>query len=51
MIDFDADGIQEIKNSVLQYPEGWYNVLGIKLFEKPTEGGIYINNGRKVIIK
>ena len=31
--------------------EGWYTINGIKLDAKPTEKGIYIFNGKKVVIK
>ena len=31
--------------------EGWYNLNGVKLEGAPTQKGIYINNGRKVVIK
>ena len=31
--------------------EGWYTVNGIKLQSAPTEKGVYINNGKKVVIK
>ena len=30
---------------------GWYTVNGMKLQGAPTEKGVYINNGKKVIIK
>ena len=30
---------------------GWYTINGVKLQGKPTVRGIYINNGRKVVIK
>ena len=30
---------------------GWYTINGVKLQGKPTMRGIYINNGRKVVIK
>ena len=30
---------------------GWYDMSGHKLSGKPTQKGIYINNGRKVVIK
>lgn len=30
---------------------GWYDMSGHKLSGKPTKKGIYINNGRKVVIK
>ena len=29
----------------------WYSISGIKLYDKPTHQGIYINNGKKVIIR
>ena len=31
--------------------EGWYNLNGVKLEGVPTEKGVYINNGKKVVIK
>jgi hypothetical protein len=31
--------------------DSWYDMSGRKLDGKPTKKGIYINNGRKVIIK
>ena len=31
--------------------DGWYTINGIKLQGVPTEKGIYINNGKKVVIK
>ena len=40
----DGDAMQ--KNA-----EGWYTINGMKLNAAPTEKGIYINNGKKVIIK
>jgi len=30
---------------------GWYDLQGRKLEKKPVEGGVYIHNGQKVIIK
>lgn len=30
---------------------GWYTLDGRKLLGKPTQKGIYVNNGRKVVIK
>jgi hypothetical protein len=29
----------------------WYTISGIRLSKKPTTGGLYIHNGKKVIIK
>ena len=31
--------------------EGWYTVNGVKLQNAPTEKGVYIQNGKKVVIK
>ena len=31
--------------------EGWYTVNGIRLQSAPTEKGIYINNGKKIVVK
>ena len=31
--------------------EGWYSVDGVKLNAQPTQKGVYINNGKKVVIK
>ena len=31
--------------------EGWYTINGIKLQGVPTEKGVYINNGKKVVVK
>ena len=29
----------------------WYTLSGVKLHAKPTQKGIYINNGKKVVFK
>ena len=31
--------------------QGWYTINGVKLETVPTQKGIYINNGKKVVIK
>jgi hypothetical protein len=31
--------------------EGWYNLNGVKMQGTPTQKGIYIHNGKKVVIK
>ena len=31
--------------------DGWYTINGVKLNGIPTEKGIYINNGKKVVLK
>jgi hypothetical protein len=35
-----------------EYENGeWYTVAGVKLQQKPTQQGVYIYNGRKVVVK
>ena len=31
--------------------DGWYTLNGVKLQSAPTQKGIYINNGKKIVIK
>ena len=31
--------------------DGWYTLDGVRLDSKPTQKGVYINNGKKVAIK
>ena len=31
--------------------KGWYTLDGRKLFEKPAQPGLYIANGKKVLVK
>ena len=49
----DPVGIKEIKNEELRIKnEGvWYSLDGRKLSGKPTQKGIYVNGGRKVVVK
>ena len=36
----------------VEYEDGkWYTISGLQLQHKPTEKGVYIYNGKKVIIK
>ena len=39
------------KDSLGFKPDGWYSLDGRRLGSKPTAPGLYINNGRKVVIK
>ena len=32
-------------------PEGWFNLRGMKLQGAPTEKGVYIKDGKKIVIK
>ena len=51
----EADGTTTIIKSLSAEQnvntEGWYTINGVKLQGVPTEKGIYINNGKKVVIK
>jgi hypothetical protein len=49
-------GIIEIHNSeciMHNYAgaKGWYTISGVKLNGKPTQKGMYINNGKKIVIE
>ena len=51
----EADGSTTAINAVgadkSNAAEGWYSVDGVKLNNQPTQKGVYINNGKKVVIK
>ena len=52
----EADGsttaISAITNEgVAVQAEGWYTIDGMKLNAAPTQKGVYINNGKKVVVK
>ena len=54
--DIDNNGVTAIKSLNLDTMEtvdmnGWYTVGGVKLQGAPVEKGVYINNGKKVVIK
>lgn len=46
----DPDGIETIHNSQFTI-DSYYTIDGVKLNAKPTQKGIYIVNGKKVVIK
>lgn len=53
-VTFEIDGIETAIESIDGYTvarEGWYDLNGRKLGAKPTAKGIYINNGKKVVVK
>ena len=54
-LDFDGDevtGITEVDGGKVQTaPEVFYNLQGVKLSAQPKQKGVYIQNGKKVIIK
>ena len=45
----DASGINTVTEPVA--PATWYTVDGIRLDAEPSQSGVYIKNGQKVIIK
>ena len=47
----EATGIISTKNSPDSTNDGWYTVDGMKLGKQPKRKGVYIQNGRKVVIK
>ena len=52
--DEEGDGIEAIENGEVKNDnktDVWYTLDGRKLIGKPTQCGIYINNGNKVVIK
>ena len=53
IVDDAIDGIEEIKDSkdFKDFRDSWFDLSGRKLGGKPTKPGLYINNGRKVVIK
>ena len=54
-IDFgegdNATGIINVSAETRNNADGWYSLDGRKLVGKPRQNGIYINNGKKVVIK
>ena len=38
-------------NEVKVADDAWYTISGVKLNAKPTQKGIYINNGKKFVIR
>ena len=47
----DATGIKAVDSGQLTVDSGWWTIDGRKLSGKPNTKGVYINNGRKVVIK
>ena len=54
MVFGDETGIHSIENGkwkIDNSDDAWYSLDGRKLNGKPTKKGLYINNGKKVVIK
>jgi len=48
----DATAISAVSNDpVVASPSGWFTLDGRRLADKPTLRGIYLHNGKKVVIK
>lgn len=47
----DASAIISMSKESRSEGEGWFTIDGRKLGQRPTAPGLYINNGRKVVIK
>ena len=47
----EATGVREVKEVREVKDNSWYTLDGRRLSGKPTQKGIYINNGKKTIIK
>ena len=45
-----GSGIDAIEHATIDN-EGWYDLQGRKLQAKPNRGGIYIHNGKKVVVR
>ena len=51
-IDGEATGIHSIENGQLTIEKGnWYTLDGQKLYGKPVQKGVYIVNGKKIVIR
>ena len=54
-IDFvgnsEATGIGSVESVQESADEAWYTINGVKLTGRPTEKGVYIYNGKKVMIQ
>ena len=49
--DDGTTGIQQIENGATIEKTGWYTLDGRRIDTPPTRKGLYINNGKKVVIK
>lgn len=52
LVDFgDATAISEVKCKMENVEDAWYTVSGMRLNGDPTVKGLYIKNGKKVMVK
>ena len=45
----DTNSIEDVQ--LTDGSDSWYTISGVKLNAKPTKQGVYINNGKKVMVK
>lgn len=43
--------VEEESSHFTLFPSGWYNLDGRKLQARPAVRGVYLNNGRKVLVR
>ncbi len=48
--DNTATGITDLRGNSAQQDDAWYTLQGMRM-AKPTQHGVYIHNGKKVIVK
>ncbi|MBR4366803.1 MAG: hypothetical protein IKP43_08500 [Bacteroidaceae bacterium] len=51
VVNDEANGIHDIGQEGVKAKEGYYTLDGRKLSSKPTQRGVYIENGKKVVVK
>ena len=55
VLNFDGDGnttgVRDLTPALSKGEGAWYTLDGRKLTQKPTTKGVYINGGRKVVVK
>ena len=49
--DDDTTGIMEVIQPAVNGTEAWYSLDGRRFNAKPTKKGVYIQNGKKIVIK
>jgi hypothetical protein len=49
--DDETTGIREVKEVREVKDNSWYSLDGRRLTGKPSRAGVYINNGKKIVIK
>ncbi len=47
----DEDAIREVESSKLKVESSWFDLSGRKLAGKPAKAGLYINGGKKIVVK